>query len=77
MSVRFPELATTDVGDMLVIVGTGLLMTRVAGFETVTWAVPAEAISFAGTLALTCVDDVQVVERGEPLKLTVAFGLKN
>lgn len=53
VSVKSPEFAAADDGDKVVIAGTGLFMNKVAGFETVICAVPALAISFAGTLAFT------------------------
>jgi hypothetical protein len=66
---------------MLVVVGTGLELVMVnvwgpetpppgAGLNTVTWAVPATAMSEAGTVAVNCVAETKVVARSEPFQRT-------
>jgi hypothetical protein len=60
-------------------VGTGLVMVNVwgpetpppgAGLNTVTWAVPAVAMSEAGMVAVSCVGETKVVVRSEPFQRT-------
>jgi len=76
-----PELpAAVEVGEIDVVVGTGLLMVNVwaadvpppgAGVTTVTEAVPAVAISVAGTIAVSWAEDINVVASGEPFQSAV------
>jgi len=77
--------AVVEVGEILVVVGVGLLIVRVcaldvpppgAGFTTVIDAVPAVAISPAVIAAVTVVLEINVVARADPLKLTVDDALK-
>jgi hypothetical protein len=52
-------------------VGTGLLIVNVAEFKpTLTDAVPAVATFAAGTMAVSCVEETNVVLNGEPFQLT-------
>ena len=46
------------------------------GFTTVTDAVPAVATFAAGTIAVSCVEETNVVVRGEPFQLTVEVETK-
>jgi len=46
------------------------------GFTTVTEAVPAVAIREAGTVAVSCVEDTNVVVSGEPFQFTVEVETK-
>jgi xanthosine utilization system XapX-like protein len=61
--------AVAQVGLVEVVVGTGLLIVKVCGLdvpppglglETVTHAVPADAISTAGTVTVSCVEETNV-----------------
>jgi len=45
-----------------------------AGFTTVTDAVPTVATFAAGTIAVSCVEETNVVVKGEPFQLTVEAG---
>ena len=72
-----PVIALT--GDKLVIVGTGLLTAKFeaaevpppgAGLTTVIESVPADAMSLAGMLAVSCVGLTRVVVRPEPFTCT-------
>src|SRR5439155_12607984 len=69
--------AVAQVGLSEVIVGTGLLMVKVcafdvpppgAGFTTVTDAVPAFATRAAVTVAVTCVEETNVVLKAVPFQ---------
>jgi len=72
-----------ELGLSEVMVGTGLLMVNVTGgvdvlvggpgFVTVTDAVPAVATRAAGTIAVSCVDETNVVVSPEPFQLTTAL----
>lgn len=76
-----PELpASVDVGEREVAVGMGLLIVNVcapevpppgAGVATVTEAVPAVAMSVAGTIAVSVVLEMNVVESGDPFQSAV------
>jgi hypothetical protein len=72
--------AVAQVGLIAVVVGTGLLMVNVtafdvpppgAGFTTVTEAVPVFATRAAVTVAVSCVEETNVVARAVPFQLTV------
>ena len=81
VSVKAAAPAVRDVGLILEIVGTaGSLIVKVraldvpppgAGLNTVTWAVPATAISDAGMAAVNRVADTYVVGRFAPFHCTV------
>jgi hypothetical protein len=69
----------------LVMTGGGGLMVNVwaldvpppgLGFTTVTDAVPTAATFAAGTIAVSCVEETNVVVRGEPFQLTVEVETK-
>ena len=47
-----------------------------AGFTTVTDAVPTVATFAAGTIAVSCVEETNVVVKGEPFQLTVEVETK-
>jgi hypothetical protein len=73
--------AVAAVGLRPVVVGTGLLIVKVwafevpppgAGFSTVTWAVPAVAMSAGVIAAVNWVEETYVVVRLDPFQLTVA-----
>ena len=75
--------AAIQVGLIEVVVGTGLLIVNVtefdvpppgAGFTTVTDAVPTVATFAAGTIAVSWVEETNVVVKGEPFQLTVEAG---
>ena len=77
--------AVAQVGLSEVIVGTGLLMVKVcafdvpppgAGFTTVTDAVPAFATRAAVTVAVTCVEETNVVLKAVPFQRTVELATK-
>jgi len=85
VNVKDGPPAVVEVGEMLAVVGIGLLIVSVcafevpppgAGFTTVMDAVPAVAISPAVIMAVTVVLDTKVVLRAEPLKSTVDDALK-
>ena len=72
--------AVVDVGEIVLVVGTGLLIVNVcafevpppgAGFTTVIEAVPAAATSAAVMVVVSVVLETKVVVRGEPLKSAV------
>jgi hypothetical protein len=80
--VNCGDPAKHELGLIEVIVGTGLLMVNVTvfdvrdggpGFVTVTDAVPAVATRAAGTIAVSWVDETNVVVRPEPFHLTIAL----
>ena len=79
VSVNALHPATLLDGLRLVILGIGLLIVNVmelevppplVGLNTVTWAVPATAMSDAGIDALNWVEDTNVVVRFEPFQRT-------
>lgn len=81
VKVKAAPPAVALAGERLVIVGDGLLIVKVAaaeapalgaGLATVMESVPADAMSPAGILAVSCVALTKVVVRLEPLTLTVA-----
>jgi hypothetical protein len=85
VKVNWELPAVVEVGLIEVVVGTGLLMVNVCGFEvpppgagftTVTDAVPAVATFAAGTIAVSCVDETNVVVRDDPFHLTVEVETK-
>ena len=85
VSVKAGPPAVVDVGEIEVVVGTGLLIVNVcalevpppgAGFTTVIGTVPAVAISAAVITAVKVVLETKVVVRAEPLKSTVDDALK-
>ena len=47
-----------------------------AGLKTVTWAAPTAAIRLAGTCAVSCVAEINVVMRFVPFQLTTEMGMK-
>jgi hypothetical protein len=72
--------AAVQVGLIEVVVGTGLLIVNVTEFDvpplgggltTVMDAVPAVATFAAGTIAVSLIEDTNVVVRAEPFQLTV------
>jgi len=82
VTVRVNEAlpAATHVGFIEVVVGAGLLIVNVAEFDvpppgagltTVTEAVPPTATFAAGTIAVSLIEETNVVTRGEPFQLTV------
>ena len=80
VSVNCAPPAVVEVGEMLLVVGAGLLIVSVcefdvpppgAEFTTVIEAVPAVAISEARIVAVSVVLEMNVVARPEPLKSTV------
>jgi hypothetical protein len=74
--------AVVELGLIEVVVGIGLSIVNVCGFDvppgppppagvtTVTWAVPLVVTSAAGTTAVSCVEETKVVVRGEPFQFT-------
>ena len=79
VKVALPTVLLT--GEMVVTAGTGLSMVKVCafdapppgdGFETVTFTVPAVAMSVESIAAVTCAAFTKVVVRGEPPQRTVA-----
>ena len=77
--------AAAQVGLIEVVVGTGLLMVNVTGFDvpppgegvlTVTWTVPAVVTFAAGTIAVSCVAETKVVVSPEPFQLTTELETK-
>jgi hypothetical protein len=77
VSVNCGDPARHELGLREVVVGTGLLTVNVAAFDcgpfeflTVTCAVPPVATFVAGTIAVSCVDETNVVVRFEPFHLT-------
>ena len=74
-----------EVGLIEVMVGTGLLIVKVTEFEvpppgggltTVTDAVPAVATFAAGTIAVSLIEETNVVVRAKPFQLTVEVETK-
>jgi branched-subunit amino acid transport protein len=85
VSVKAGPPAVVDVGEIELVVGTGLLIVNVcelevpppgAGFATVMGTVPAVATSAAVITAVRVVLEIKVVARAEPLKSTVDDALK-
>ena len=88
VSVKADPPAVAEEGLMLVVVGTGLsgtLIVKVWAFEvpppgvglkTVTWAVPAVAMSAARIDAVTWVEETYVVVRFVPFHLTTELEMK-
>src|SRR6202021_615648 len=81
MRVNAAPPAVAVVGEIVVIVGVGLLIVNVAapdvpppgaGFVTVTFTVPPVAICAAVIAAVNCVEPTNVVVAAEPLRFTVA-----
>jgi hypothetical protein len=77
VKVKPPLPAVTQVGLIDVVVGTGLLMVNVtafdvpppgAGFTTVVAAVPALATKLAGTVAVSWVEETNVVVKAVPFQ---------
>jgi hypothetical protein len=77
--------AAVQVGLIDVVVGTGLLIVNVTeldvpppggGLTTVMDAVPAVATFAAGTIAVSLIEDTNVVVRAEPFQLTVEVETK-
>src|SRR2546422_3206783 len=78
VKVNEPLPAVVEVGLIEVVVGTGLLIVNVCAFDagpeeffTVIDAVPATATFAAGTVAVSCVEETNVVVRGDPFQLTL------
>jgi hypothetical protein len=80
VSVNPAPPAVAEAGLRPVVVGTGLLIVKVwalevpppgAGFTTVTWAVPAVAMSAAVITAVNWVEETYVVARLDPFQFTV------
>ena len=80
VSVNADPPAVVEVGEMELVVGTGLLIVSVCaldvpppgvGFTTVMEAVPAATISAAAIVAVKVVLEIKMVVLPEPLKLTV------
>jgi hypothetical protein len=75
--------AVAEVGDRLEFVGEGLLIVRGSAFEdtplvsTVTWAIPARAMSVAGIAARTRAAETKVVGRSLPFHCTIDDPLIN
>jgi hypothetical protein len=85
VSVKLFPPAVVDVGETELVVGTGLFIVSVCAFDvpppgvgltTVIDAVPPTAMSAAGTVAVSCVDEANVVAKATPLKLTVDDAIK-
>jgi hypothetical protein len=79
VSVNPAPPAVVEVGLRLVVAGTGLLIVKVrtlevpppgAGLNTVTWAVPADAMSVAGIAAINWIEDTYFVVRFDPFHCT-------
>ena len=77
VSVKLTPPARAEVGEVSIVVGTGLLIAKVwaedvpppgAGVTTVTKAVPAVAMSVAGTTAATSPVEMKVVMSGTPFQ---------
>jgi hypothetical protein len=80
--------AVAELGESPLVVGTGLLAGLIvnvctlevpppgAGLNTVTWAVPAAAISVAGIDAVNWVAEIYVVVRSAPFHRTTEFVTK-
>jgi hypothetical protein len=76
--VNCGDPARHELGLIEVVVGTGLLIVNGTAFETgpvlfltVTFAVPAEATLTAGTVAVTCVEEIKVVLSAAPFHCTL------
>jgi len=85
VNVNPPLPAVVELGLIEVVVGTGLLIVNVTeldvpppglGFTTVTDAVPAVATFAAGTIAVSCVEETNVVVRAEPFQFTFELEMK-
>ena len=85
VKVNWALPAVVEVGLIDVVVGTGLLTVNVCefevpppglGFTTVTGAVPAAATFAAGTVAMSCVEETNVVVRATPFQLTFELAMK-
>jgi len=85
VNVNPPLPAVVELGLIEVVVGTGLLIVNVCGldvpppgvgFTTVTDAVPAVATFAAGTIAVSCVAETNVVVRAEPFQFTFELEMK-
>jgi len=80
VSVKSELPAGVEVGEREVVVGAGFVIVKVSEFEvpppgagvtTSTEAVPAVAISIAGTMAVSSPDEINVVASGEPFQYAV------
>src|SRR5437867_1269824 len=85
VSVNPPSPATAAAGLSPVVVGTGLVMLKVCGFDvpppgaglpTVTCAVPPVAMSVAGMVAVSWVAETNVVARSAPFHRTTEPPMK-
>lgn len=87
VSVKAASPSVLDEGDMLVIAGTGLSVLIVrravlenppagAGLNTVIFAVPATLRSATGRIAVTWVDELNVVALGAPFRYTMEPAIK-
>jgi hypothetical protein len=88
VNVNAAPPAVAELGTSPLVVGTGLLpalMVNVwalevpppgAGLNTVTWAVPAAAMSVAGIDAVNWVEEINVVARSAPFQRTTEFVTK-
>jgi hypothetical protein len=85
VNVNCAPPAAAQVGLIEVVVGTGLLMVNVTGFDvpppgagflTVTGGAPAVATFAAGTIAVSCVEETNVVVSPEPFQLTTELEIK-
>jgi len=65
------ELVMTGGGGLIVNVSVFDVPPPGVGFTTVTDAVPTAATLAAGTIAVSCVEETNVVTRAEPFHLTV------
>ena|SRR3989344_6574712 len=86
--MKAPLPAGTEEGEILAIIGTGLLVPVTLntwalevpppgpGFVTVTLKEPELLISDAGMNAVSCVEEMKVVDLADPLKLTLDPELK-
>jgi len=61
----------TGVAEMVNVIGLDVAVPQALVVTTVIDAVPAVAISAAGTVALSCVEDTNVVTSGVPFQFTV------
>jgi hypothetical protein len=85
VNVNCAPPAVAQVGLIEVVVGTGLLIVNVCGFDvpppgggftTVTDAVPAFATRAAVTVAVSCVEETNVVVKAVPFQRTVELATK-
>jgi hypothetical protein len=85
VKVNCPPPAVAQVGLIEVVVGTGLLIVNVCGFDvpppgggfvTVIEAVPAFATRAAVTVAVSCVEDTNVVVSAVPFQFTIEVETK-